>query len=128
MAECNVTIGVDVVDLGSEVNKRIRFSTTSDPEAMQVGYGTVATANTMETLDLGQVAASLVDMIYIKAIANNVYVSPGSVASTGPLLKIPAGEANVFRPYFEGAVAVSVGITADTDETAYEYIVVGQSS
>ena len=127
-AECNVTIGVDVVALGSEVNKRLRFSTANTPEAIQVGYGTVAAANTMETLELGQVAASLVDMIYIKAIANNVYISPGSVVSTGPLIKLPAGEACAFRPYFEGAVAVSVGVTADTAETAYEYLVVGQSS
>jgi hypothetical protein len=126
MSECNVTIGVDVVDLGSEINKRIRFSTENTPEAIQCVYGTVA-ATTPEAIPMGQVAASLVDMMYIKAIDYDMYVSPVTIVSTGANLKIAAGEACVFRPYDASGV-LSVGIWSATAEANYECLIVGQSS
>jgi hypothetical protein len=121
---CDITIGVDVTELGNEVNKRIRFSTT-DPDAVQVGYGTVL-GTTMEAVPLGQCAASLIEAVYIRSVDNTMYVCPASTTSTAPRLKLEAGEACLFRP--ENSVVLSVGIVCSTAGSNYEFLVTGQSS
>ena len=112
--------------LGNEVDKRIRFSTTNDPEAVQVAYGTIA-ATTPEAVDMGQVAHSLVDLVYIKSIDNDVYVNPIALVSTGTALKLVASEACMFRPYV-ASVVLSTGIWSATAGAKFETIIVGQSS
>jgi hypothetical protein len=107
----------------------VRFATTNTIEAVQAGYGTVLTANTMSVLDMGQCANSLVDLVYIKAIDQDIYISPTTVVSTGVLLHCAASEACMFKPNnTAGDTVLSIGITSDTDGAQYEYLIVGQSS
>lgn len=129
-AECNVTIGADITELGSELNKRVRFATTNTPEGLNSGYGTIAAANTYESLVLGQVAASTIDMCYIRSVDQTLYVNIASVAPAGNAaqLKIASGEANIFRPAVSTGVAVSVMIMSSVAGAKYEFLVVGQTS
>lgn len=108
------------------MDKRVRFSTTNTPEAVTTVYGTVA-ATTPEAVTMGQVASSLIDLLYIKAGANAVFVSPISTVSTGAVIQLAASEACMFRPYNPSAV-LSVGIWSATAGANYEAIIVGQSS
>jgi hypothetical protein len=121
---CTVTIGVDVTELGNEVNKRTRFTTT-DPDAIQSGYGTVVSTS-MEAVPLGQCAASLIEAVYIRAVDNTMYVNPFST-SGNKVLKLEAGESTLFRPNVSNAV-LSVGIICSTAGSNYEFLVTGQSS
>lgn len=124
MTTCAITIGADVTGLGNEVNKRVRFETTA-PDAISSGYGTVA-STTMEAIPMGQVAASLVEAVYVKSIGQTMYVCPASTTSTDPRLRLDSGEACLFRP--ENSVVLSVGIVCSVAGAAYEYLIVGQSS
>jgi len=126
-ATCVAKVDILLNGLGNEIEKRIRFATTNTPEAVQVIYGTLA-ATTPEALPLGQVAASLVDLVYIKAIANTIYVSPTTTVSTNEIIVLAASEAAMFRPYVAGATAVAPGLWSATATAKYEAIIVGQSS
>jgi hypothetical protein len=90
-------------------------------------YGTLA-ATTPEAVPLGQVAASLVDLVYVKSIDNTMYINPTTTASTGDVMILAASEACLFRPYKAGAAAVAPGVWSATAESNYEAIIVGQSS
>lgn len=125
MSSCYVTIGADVVELGSEINMRTRFATASTPTATQIGYGTIAAANTYETVSRGQVAGSLVDMIYFRAVDYDIYV--GIDEDVGRL-KVPAGETSLFKPLLSTGAVASVRITSETAGAKFEYLVVGKSS
>lgn len=126
-AQCEAKVVLNITELGQELNLSRRFTTTNTPKAVQYGYGTIAAAATMESITMGQVAASLIDLMYIKSIDNTVYVSPTTIVSTGALLKIESGECVMFRPY-NGAAVLSVGITCSTAEANYEYLIIGQTS
>jgi hypothetical protein len=125
MSETNVTIGVDVTGLGDESHVRTRFSTNTDPTATQRAYGTIAAANVVEALVLGQCAASLIDSLYIRAINGTVYVNPVATASV-KTIAVVSGEAAVFKP--EHSLVLSVGIWSSVAGTQYEYQVTGLSS
>ena len=126
-ASCVAKVNVLLNDLGNDIEKRVRFATTNTPEAVQVIYGTLA-ATTAEAVPLGQVAASLVDLVYIKSIDQTLYVSPTSTASTNGIMQLAASEACLFKPYVAGAAAVSTGLWSATAGAKYEAIIVGQSS
>ena len=133
MAQCEVIIGVNVTDLGSETQKRVRFTTTTTPEAVQMGYGTIAAANTYEAVPLGQCDAQNIDLVYIKSIDQTMYVEiMTSVAQACANLVLVASEACLFRPSNSLTVgtagAVSILVLSGTAEAKYEYLVVGQSS
>lgn len=126
----NITIGVDVTDLGNEINKRVRFATDNTPEAVNAGYGTIAAADVYEGVILGQVAASTIDMLYLKSIDQTIYAYVASVAPAGneAQMVLVAGEACVFRPAVSTSKAVSVMVMAGVAGANYEYLIVGQSS
>jgi hypothetical protein len=125
-ASCVAKVDILLQGLGNEINKRVRFATTNTPEAVETVYGTVA-ATTPEAVTMGQVAHSLIDVMYIKAIDSDMYVSPTTLVSTGAIIKIAASEACMFRPYLADAV-LSTGIWSATATAKYEAIIVGQSS
>ena len=124
-AQCEVKIFANVTELGEEQKIAERFTTTNTPEAVQYGYGTVLSTS-MEAIALGQVAASLIDVMYVKSIDNTMYVNPVS-SSGNKVLKIASGESCVFHPNVSNAV-LSVGIICSTAGAKYEYLIVGQSS
>lgn len=124
-AECVVVIGANVTELGSEINMRTRFATSNTPTATAAGYGTIAAAGTYESLDTGQVAGSLVDVVYLRAVDNDIYV--GLDQDTARIL-IPDGETAVFKPLLSTAAVASVRLMSGTAGAAYEYLIVGESS
>jgi len=126
-AQCEVKVVVRLTGLEQDMSIARRFTTANIPTATQYGYGTIAAADTMEAINMGQVANSLVDTIMIKSIDNTVYVSPTTLVSTGALLKIEPGESALFSPY-NGAAVLSVGIICSTAEAKYAYLAVGRSS
>ena len=128
MAQCEVIIGVNVTDLGSETNKRVRYTTTTTPEAISSGYGTIAAADAYEAVPLGQVVASGIDMCYIKSIDQTIYVEAKGATLSVADIQLSASEACLFRPVTSAAGTVSVLVMSDTAEAKYEYLIVGQSS
>lgn len=120
-------VQVLLTGLGQELHLARRFETANTPTASQFGFGAIAAAATMEAIPMGQIAASLIDAMYIKSIDNTVYISPITTVSTAALLKLDAGEATIFRPY-NGAAVLSVGITCSTAGAQYEYCIIGQGS
>ena len=127
-ATCTAKVDVLVNGLGNEINKRVRFATTNTPEAVQVGYGTILAANTYEEVVLGQVASSLIDLVYIKSIDNTVYIESKSTTLSVADIKLAASEACCFRPGVSVAATISIIIMSGTAGANYEYIIVGQSS
>jgi hypothetical protein len=98
-----------------------------------MGYGTIAAALTYEALPMGQVAASVVDMVYLKSIDNTIYVAILTSTTTHPYanIVIPAGETACFRPGTSlgtSTTAVSILMLCGTAESQYEYTIIGQSS
>lgn len=128
-AQCEVKMAVNVTGLGNELNLGNRFVTTNTPEGCHYGYGTIAAADTYEAVDLGQVAASLVDGLYIRSIDETVYLDPAcSLAGTEKkMLRIDESEAAFFRPVLSDT-ALSVMVVCSTAGASYEYFVVGQTS
>jgi hypothetical protein len=129
-ATCTARVDVIVNGLGNEIDKRVRYATTNTPEAVQVGYGTIAAADTYEAVVLGQVAASTIDLLYLKSIDQTIYLYTASVApaSNEAQIVLAASEACLFRPAVSTGVAVSVMVMSGTAEAKYEYIAIGQSS
>ena len=129
-ATCVAKVDVLLSGLGNEIERRVRFATTNTPEAVNAGYGTIAAADTYEAIVLGQVAASTIDLLYLKSIDQTIYVYTASVAPAGNAAQITlaASEACLFRPAVSTGVAVSIMVASGTAEAKYEYIVVGQSS
>ncbi|MHC4332615.1 MAG: hypothetical protein ACYSTZ_00080 [Planctomycetota bacterium] len=125
MSETNVTIGVDVTGLGDESQMRHRFSTNTDPTAVQRGYGTIAAANTVEALVLGQCAASLMHTLYIRAVDGTLHINPVGTVSTRHIAVL-SGESAVFTP--EHSLVLSIGIWASAAGVNYEYQITGLSS
>jgi hypothetical protein len=127
-AQCIVKVDIFVTDLGSDIEKHVRYETTNTPEGVQCGYGTVAAANTYEAVVLGQVAASTIDLCYIKSIDKTLYVEAKGTTLSVADITLAASEACLFRPSTSTAAAVSILVMSATAEAKYEYLIVGQTS
>jgi hypothetical protein len=104
--------------LGKLLNFCDKFSVTTTPTAVTYNYRTLATADTAEALDLGDVTT--VEMIIIKAIGA-IDVDTTYVSSFASEIRLAAGEVAMFKPV--GTVYVKNYTALATP--AYEYWVCG---
>ena len=128
-AQVSVTIAATVTELGEETDVRQKFATANTPTAHTKAYRTLATADTPEMLDLGDVAVSVCDGVWFKATGDEFWidttVSTGGAASDfAAELHVADGKSVWFEP---PRATTSVAILAST-AAAYEYLVVGTTS
>ena len=129
MASCTAKVDVFVDGLGSEISRNVRFNTTNTPEGFNAGYGTIAAANTYEAVALGQIAASTVDLVYLKAVDATIYAEVvTSTQQNVAQIQLAASEACLFRPACSTATAISIMVMSGTAGALYEYTIVGQTS
>ena len=112
-------IELKLTGLGEEVVMSEKFNVTTTPTAMTHQYRVLATADTAEALDLGDI--STVELIWIKAIDLDIEIDADYVSSFDADLIVHAGEVAVFKP--SGTVYIK---NQDSSETpAYEYLILG---
>lgn len=119
-AEFNVSVIAQLTGLGKQIEFAEKGSDETIPTAGTYNYRTIATADTDEVLDLGDV--STVTCIILYAIDYDVdidcdYVSAFDVDMTAKAAGIPA-----VIPYPAGVVRVK-GESGQTPK--YEYVVIG---
>jgi hypothetical protein len=114
-----VKVQLKLTGLGEEIDVKEKFNVTTTPTAVTHQYRTLATADTAEALDLGDVAT--VHKIWIKAIDLDIEIDADYVSSFDADIVVHAGEVALFKP--SGVVYVK---NQDASETPkYEYVVVG---
>jgi len=120
-AEFTVSVLAELTGLGKDQTFTDKGTDGTTPTAGSYMYRTLATANTAEALDLGDV--STVTCVIIRAIDYNLDIDLDYTAATfNADLTINAGEIAAVIP---NPVLVYVN-GSETDETpAYEYIVIG---
>jgi len=129
MSECEVKIAATVTELGEEVPVRERFVTGEDPTATVHQYRTLPAAST-EMLQLGSIAVSVCDGIWIKAGDATIYVdttvSIGGTAAAdfNAELACPAGQSLWISPPL---ATTSIAVLGTAGQT-YEYLAVGRTS
>lgn len=119
-AALNVNVIAELVGLGEIINFIKRGSDETTPTAGAYMYRTIATANTAEVLDLGDV--STVTMVILFAVDYDVDIDCDFSSSFDADLTAKAGGIPAVIPYPAGTVYVQ----GETDQTPkFEYIVVG---
>jgi hypothetical protein len=114
-----IKVQLKLTGLGEEIDVKEKFSVTTTPTAGTYNYRTLATADTAEALDLGDVTT--VHMIWIKAIDLDIEIDADYVSSFDADIVVHAGEVALFKP--SGVVYVK---NQDASETPkYEYVVIG---
>lgn len=120
-AEASVRVFAEVTGLGKELSFIEKGSSQTTPTAATYNYRVLATADTAEALDLGDISTVL--LIVIKAIDNDLDIDLDFVSSfDADLTLIPSGPPAVI-PNPSGTVYVKNNDASETP--AYEYIVVG---
>lgn len=117
-AECAISIIAEASGLGKLLEFAEKFTVTTTPTAYTYNYRTLATADTAEVLDLGDVTT--VHLIIIKAIGS-IYIDTSYVSTFVNEIVLHAGEVAVFKP--AGTVYIKNYTGAATP--AYEFLVVG---
>lgn len=117
-AEASITVNAELTGLGKMLEFAEKFTVTTTPTAYTYNYRTLATADTAEALDLGDV--TIVHLIIIKAIAS-IYIDTSYVSTFVNEIVLHAGEVAVFKP--AGTVYIKNYTAAATP--TYEYVVVG---
>ena len=115
-----INIIAELLGLGKGADFIDRFSLTNEPTLSTKQYRIQAVADTAEALDLGGV--STVDLIIIKAVANDMTIDTTWVSSFVAELNVPAGEIAVFKP--SGTVYIKNEDAAE--QVTYEYIIIGR--
>lgn len=120
-ATVDVSIIVELMGLGRIQNFMHKATDGTTPTAATYNYRVLATANTAEALDLGDVATETI--LAIRAIDYDLNVDLDYVDSFNADFQIKAGEPAAVIPNPSGVVYVN---GAETDETpAYEYLLLG---
>lgn len=115
-----INIIAELLGLGKDMDFVDRFTLTSTPTKSTKQYRIQAAANTEEALDLGGI--STVDLIIIKAVANDMTIDTTFVSTYVAEQIVLEGHIAVFAP--SGTVYIK---NQDTDEVCtYEYIVIGR--
>jgi len=121
MATGTIKISVKLTGLGEDVALNNKFDVTTAPTAATYNYRTLATADTAEALDLGDVSTA--HLICLKAIGGDLEIDTSYDTSFNAELIVHDGEVAVFKP--NGTVYVK---NQDTGETpSYEYLVLGET-
>ncbi len=119
--EFNVSIIAELTGLGAVQNFIKKGTDGTTPTASTYNYRTLATANTAEALDLGDI--STVTCIIIRAVTNDLDIDCDFVSAFDADLTVKAGEipAIITNP----AVTVYVKNNTTDQTPVYEYLVVG---
>jgi len=117
-ASCDISVIAEFSGLGKLLNFCDKFSVTTTPTAVTYNYRTLATTDTAEALDLGDITT--VEMIIIKAVGA-IYIDTSYTASFSSEITLAAGEVAIFKPY--GTVYVKNYTALATP--AYEYLAIG---
>jgi hypothetical protein len=118
-AELSVSIIAEASGLGKLLTFLEKFTQTTTPTAFTYNYRTLATADTEEALDLGDVTT--VEYVVIKAVSGPLYVDTSFSVTFSNEIIIPAGEIACFKP---GGTLYVKNYTALGTPT-YEYLVSG---
>lgn len=122
-AELNISVIAQLTGLGLPQDFVDRATDGTTPTAYTKNYRVLATANTEESLDLGDV--STVTALIIRAIDYDLDIDLDFDSAFDVDLTVKAGEPAAVIPNPAGTVKVK---NNGTDETpAYEFLVVGQS-
>ncbi len=119
-ASGTVNIIAQLLGLGVPREFVDRFTLTNTPTKSTTNYRIQAVADTEEALDLGGV--STVDLIVIKAVANDMTIDTTFVSSYVSELIVLEGEIAVFKP--TGTVYIKNEDSAE--QVTYEYLVIGR--
>jgi len=120
-AEVNINLIAELTGLGREINFIDRAADGTTPTAATYNYRVLATANTAEALDLGDI--STVTGIAIRAIDYDLDIDLDFVAAFDADLTVKAGELPALIPNPAGTIYVN---GSETDETPkYEYLIWG---
>ncbi len=118
-----VNIIAELLGLGKDLDFLDRFTLTNTPAKSTKQYRVQATGGTAEVLDLGGVGT--VDLIIIKAVANDLLIDTSNVGGAGSFveeLNIPEGEIAVFKP----GGTIFIDNETGVEQCTYEYIVIGR--
>jgi hypothetical protein len=118
-AVAQVRIDIDCTGLGQSYNAKSVFNSSTTPTAWTYNYRTLATADTAEALDLGDVTT--VTGVWIKAVSSGLYVDTSFVSTFVNEIIIPTGEVAYFKP--AGTVYIKNYTAAATP--TYEFIIIG---
>ncbi len=118
-----INIIAELLGLGKDLDFIDRFTLTETPTKSTKQYRIQATGGTAEVLDLGGVAT--IDLIIIKAVANDLLIDTSNVGGAGSFveeLNISQGEIAVFKP----GGTVFIDNETGEEQCTYEYIVIGR--
>lgn len=116
-AEGNISVIAELIGLGNEVRFAKRGSDETTPTAGTYNYRTIATADTAEALDLGDI--STVTLIMLWAVDYDVMIDCNFVSSFDSHMTAKAAGIPAIIPYPSGTVYVK-GESGQTPK--YEYI------
>ena len=122
-ASGTVNIIAELLGLGKDLDFIDRFTLTETPTKYTKQRRIQAVGGTAEVLDLGGVGT--VDLIIIKAVANDMLIDTSNIGGAGSFveeLNIPEGEIAVFKP----GGTVFIDNEDDSEQVTYEYIVIGR--
>ena len=122
-ASGTINIVAQLLGLGKEIDFIDRFTLTETPAKSTQQYRIQATGGTAEVLDLGGVTT--IDLIIIKAVANDLLIDTSNVGGAGSFveeLNISEGEIAVFKP----GGTVFIDNETGVEQVTYEYIVIGR--
>lgn len=120
-ASAGVNIIVELLGLGGMQSFVKRFTLGETPAESHYNYRIQGATGEEELLALGSV--STVDLIAIKAVAEDLIVDTTYVAPFSTEIIIPAGEVAVFKPT---GVLIYVMNRVALKQCSYEYIVIGR--
>jgi hypothetical protein len=119
-AEFECSIIAKLSGLGKDIDFAEKGSDETTPTACTHMYATIATANTAQALDLGDV--STVTMVILYAVDYDVLIDTSYSASFSTELTAKAAGIPAVIPYPGGTVYVQ----GETDQTPkFEYLVIG---
>jgi len=116
---CTIKTSIELTGLGKDISLSESFDVTTAATAATYNYRVLATADTAELLDLGDV--STVELIWIKAVSGAIDIDCDFSSSFDADISIAEGEVHTFKP--AGTVYVKNNGAAETP--SYEYVVVG---
>ena len=120
-AEVNVNLIAELTGLGREINFIDRAADGTTPTAATYNYRVLATADTEEALDLGDI--STVTGIAIRAIDYDLDIDLDFVAAFDGDLTVKAGELPALIPNPAGTIYVKNNGAGETPK--YEYLIWG---
>lgn len=115
-----ISIIAELLGLGKDLDFVDRFTLSNTPTKSHYAYREQAVADTAEALDVGDIAT--IDLIIIKAIANDMEIDTSFVSSASAELIVLEGEIAIFKP--SGTVYIDNQDAAE--QVTYEYIVIGR--